>query len=92
MNTPQTNLATYNNDWYKPGAGIIKQTLWYFTNILIIKNRWNPFSGIRVFTLRIFGAKIGKGVNIKPAVNIKYAWNLEIGNHSWIGEVTKCRP
>ena len=26
------------------------------------------------------------GVVIKPGVNIKYPWKLEIGNHSWIGE------
>ena len=36
--------------------------------------------------LRAFGAKIGCGVNIKPCVNIKYPWNLEIGNYVWIGE------
>ena len=36
--------------------------------------------------LRIFGAKIGKGVIIKPAVSVKYPWNLEIGSHVWIGE------
>jgi len=36
--------------------------------------------------LRIFGAKIGKAVNIKPKVNIKYPWLLKIGDHSWIGE------
>jgi putative colanic acid biosynthesis acetyltransferase WcaF len=36
--------------------------------------------------LRTFGAKIGRGVNIKPGVNVKYPWNLEIGNYAWIGE------
>jgi putative colanic acid biosynthesis acetyltransferase WcaF len=45
-----------------------------------------PFSPFKVFLLRIFGAKIGKGVNIKPKVNIKYPWNLTIGDYSWIGE------
>ena len=32
------------------------------------------------------GAKIGKGVFIKPSVNIKYPWNLTIGDDTWIGE------
>lgn len=36
--------------------------------------------------LRLFGAKVGKGVIIKPGVNIKYPWNLEIGDYTWIGE------
>ena len=36
--------------------------------------------------MRLFGAEIGKGVVIKPSVNIKYPWKLKIGNHSWIGE------
>lgn len=49
-------------------------------------NPLNPFSGLKVFLLRIFGAKVGKGVVIKPNVNIKYPWLLEIGDHTWIGE------
>jgi putative colanic acid biosynthesis acetyltransferase WcaF len=46
----------------------------------------NPFSCLKVFLLRLFGAKIGKGVNIKPSVNIKYPWRLTVGDYSWIGE------
>jgi putative colanic acid biosynthesis acetyltransferase WcaF len=49
-------------------------------------NPLNPFSGLKVFLLRLFGAKVGKGVVIKPNVNIKYPWLLEIGDYTWIGE------
>jgi len=45
-----------------------------------------PLMGCKRMLLRVFGAKIGKGVVIKPGVNIKYPWFLKIGNHSWIGE------
>jgi putative colanic acid biosynthesis acetyltransferase WcaF len=51
-----------------------------------MQNRMNPFSGLRVLVLKIFGAKIGTGVVIKPNVNIKYPWKLEMGNNIWIGE------
>ena len=30
--------------------------------------------------------QIGKGVVIKPSVNIKYPWKLIVGDHVWIGE------
>ena len=45
-----------------------------------------PFSGMKVFLLRAFGAVVGDRVIIKPCVNIKYPWKLKIGNDSWIGE------
>lgn len=45
-----------------------------------------PGSKLRVFLLRLFGAKIGGRVVIKPRVQIKYPWKLSIGDNSWIGE------
>ena len=36
--------------------------------------------------LRIFGAKIGKGVLIRPSVKTVYPWKLSIGDHSWVGD------
>ncbi len=79
-------LNDYDNSWYNTGAGSLKRLVWYFTNILFFINPLNPFSGIKVGLLRLFGAKIGMGVNIKPCVNVKYPWLLEIGNYTWIGE------
>jgi len=81
----KVNLVAYNNSWYKPGNSI-KRLLWYFANELVLKNTLIPFSFPRKFILQIFGAKIGKGVVIKPGVNIKYPWYLEIGDHCWLGE------
>ena len=80
--------SIYNNDWYKKqiGAGKIKQVLWYFINILFFINPVFTGSGIKRFWLRLFGAKIGNGVVLKPAINIKYPWKLSIADHSWIGE------
>jgi len=82
----QTNLSQYDNAWYQPGGTASKRLLWYFLNLLFFKNRWNPLSGLKISLLRLFGAKVGAGVMIKPDVNIKYPWLLEIGDHCWIGE------
>lgn len=82
----KTDLSRYDNSWYDPGAGVVKRTLWYFVNALFMMNHLNPVSGLKVWLLRAFGAKIGKGVVIKPGVNVKYPWLLSIGDYSWIGE------
>lgn len=82
----KTDLSRYDNSWYNPGGRTLKRILWYFTNVLFFINPFNPCSAIKVRLLRMFGAQIGKGVVIKPSVNIKYPWNLSIGDYTWIGE------
>lgn len=50
--------------------------------------RWSPrpFFGWRRFLLRLFGAKIGRRVNVYSSVVITMPWNLEIGDWSSVGE------
>jgi putative colanic acid biosynthesis acetyltransferase WcaF len=81
----KVDLASYNNNWYKPGSAI-KRFIWYYINLLFFKSGIFPFYGIKTFLLKLFGAKIGKNVLIKPHVNIKYPWLLQLGNNIWIGE------
>lgn len=80
------DFSAYDNSWYTPGASSLKRLLWFFVNALVIQSHVNPSSGVRVRLLRMFGAKIGAGVVIKPGVNIKYPWHLQIGDQVWIGE------
>lgn len=82
----QVQLDQYDNSWYHPGAGPVKRILWFILNALFFINPLNPLSGLKVGLLRLFGAKVGQGVIIKPGVNIKYPWLLEVGDHVWIGE------
>lgn len=80
------NLANYDNQGYDPGAGIVKRAIWYVVNAQLIRSWFVPISSVKCTILRLFGAKVGKGVVIKPRVNIKYPWYLVIGDHVWIGE------
>lgn len=79
-------LHKFNNNWYNPGKNKLILLLWYFVNVIFINSYFIPISSLKVFILKLFGAKIGKGVVIKPKVNIKYPWKLEIGDYTWIGE------
>lgn len=45
-----------------------------------------PLWGWRRFLLRIFGAKIGRGVHVFPTVRITMPWNLSVGDESAIGD------
>lgn len=81
-----TDLSTFNNNWYNPGKNAFFRLTWYLVNIMFIKSSF-PFNSIKISLLRLFGATIGNNVVIKPHVNIKYPWNLVIGNNVWIGEL-----
>lgn len=80
------DLTQFDNSCYSPGRSRLVIAIWYFVNVLFLKNPLNPSSKFKVVLLRLFGAKVGVGVNLKPSINIKYPWNLEIGDYSWIGE------
>ncbi|MBW4890095.1 putative colanic acid biosynthesis acetyltransferase [Mucilaginibacter sp. HMF5004] len=82
----KTDLSSYNNAWYNPGASFLKRTIWFYVNAVVFKTSLIPSNGLKAILLRMFGAKIGKGVELKPCINIKYPWFLEVGDFVWIGE------
>ncbi len=81
----KTQLSSFNNDWYDPGASFFKRACWYCFNSVFFCSRF-PFNGFKIFLLRLFGARVGRGVVIKPGVNIKSPWLLTVGDYVWIGE------
>jgi putative colanic acid biosynthesis acetyltransferase WcaF len=44
------------------------------------------FYAWRRFALRLFGARIGKDVLIRPGVRVTYPWKLVVGDNCWIGD------
>jgi putative colanic acid biosynthesis acetyltransferase WcaF len=80
-----TDLSRYDNRWYKPGPRW-KIIAWFLISPVFI-NSYLPIPvAFKRLVLRIFGAKIGSNVTIKPKVNIKYPWLLSVGSNVWIGE------
>ena len=45
-----------------------------------------PLFGFRRVLLRLFGAKVGRHVNISNTATVYFPWNLEVGDWSAIGE------
>lgn len=81
----QVDLGKFSNIWYKPGSRL-KRIIWYLINVTFFKSSIPYPYQLKVIFLKLFGAKIGRGIVIKPNVNIKYPWFLEVGNNVWIGE------
>ncbi len=83
----QTQLKKkFDKKSFKAGASSIKIFCWYFISLLFFKSALMPISTVLVFILKLFGAKIGKDVRIKPYIYIHYPWRLSIGDYSWLAE------
>ena len=68
------------------GANVLKVQCWWLVDFLFLKLSPQVMYAWRRFLLRLFGAKIGKNVIIRPSVTITYPWKVSIGDHSWIGD------
>ncbi|MBF2051456.1 MAG: hormogonium polysaccharide biosynthesis acetyltransferase HpsU [Leptolyngbya sp. IPPAS B-1204] len=80
------DLRHYDQSWFdrgRPGAVIL---LWWLVQAIVFPLTPHAAHRWRVAVLRLFGAKIGQGVSIRPTARITYPWNVSIGDYSWIGD------
>ena len=80
------NLKTFKVPKDFRGKSKIIVQLWWIVEKTFFAMSPQVFYGWRRFLLRLFGAKIGKGVLIRSSVRITYPWKVFIGNYSWVGE------
>jgi len=45
-----------------------------------------PAYGWRRGLLRLFGARIGAGVLVRPTARVTYPWKVALADHAWIGD------
>jgi putative colanic acid biosynthesis acetyltransferase WcaF len=68
------------------GRGVVTVQLWWLIQSTLFGLSPQFMYKWRNFLLRLFGAKIGRGVVIRPSVKVTYPWKLSIGDYSWIGD------
>lgn len=78
-------LKDYANPQFSRGRSRLSEAAWIAVQWLFVSS-WVPGSAHRRWLLELFGARIGRGVVIKPRVRVTFPWRLAIGDHSWIGE------
>lgn len=82
---PVIDLARAGKGNYVAQRGVFVQALWFVLEACVVNNKLNPSSALRVALLRAFGAKIGRGCRFVHPVRVKAPWNLQIGDHCWVG-------
>jgi len=78
------SLDGFTGRGYDRGRSLPIQILWLMSRGLLMK-WWCP-NAVRVLALRLFGAKIGARVIVRPSARITYPWKVAIGDHAWIGD------
>jgi putative colanic acid biosynthesis acetyltransferase WcaF len=73
---------------FRGRSAVIVQLWWIVQSTLF---SWSPqvMYGWRRWLLRLFGAKIGAHVLIRPGVRVTYPWKLKIGDYVWVGDRTE---
>jgi putative colanic acid biosynthesis acetyltransferase WcaF len=79
------DLARAGKGNYVARRGKLVQAAWYVLETCVLDNRLLPFSALRAALLRGFGAKVGRGCRLVHPLRVKAPWNLEIGDHCWLG-------
>ena len=83
---PLINLQTYDQtsfDRGRPGWIIL---LWWLLQAIVFPLTLHSAHAPRVALLRLFGAKVGRRVSIRPTARFTYPWKISIGDNSWIGD------
>jgi len=63
-----------------------KVQLWWLVSATLFRLSPQVLYGWRRQLLRLFGARIGRNVIIRPSCQVTYPWKLTIGDYSWIGD------
>jgi putative colanic acid biosynthesis acetyltransferase WcaF len=83
---PALDLASFDNANFDRGAARWVELLWLVVRGIFFFSRIPLPSAVKVFWLRAFGAKVGRGVVVRSRVNVTFPWRLECGDYSWIGD------
>ncbi len=62
------------------------RAIWMIVGRPIFRMSFHNWYGFRAAILRLFGAKVGKGVAIRPTANIEVPWNLDIEDDATVGD------
>lgn len=82
---PVTKLKLSTARQRKQPYSLFYEGVWRIVEWLFVSNQLQVLTIMRVWSLRLFGAKIGVDCIIRPC-RVQHPWNLTISDRCWIGE------
>jgi putative colanic acid biosynthesis acetyltransferase WcaF len=64
----------------------LRRVAWMFARTFLFRPSFHNWYAWRRLLLRLFGAKIGNGVRVRPSANIEMPWNLDLADGVVIGD------
>jgi putative colanic acid biosynthesis acetyltransferase WcaF len=61
------------------------QCLWPYLGAPFVSSSWIASSTLKVWMLRLFGARVGRGVTVSSGLQVKCPWHLTVGDYSSLG-------
>ncbi|ABO59415.1 putative colanic acid biosynthesis acetyltransferase [Burkholderia vietnamiensis] len=86
VNRQYQDLSTFSVPVGFRGRSAAVVQLWWICQKTLFHTSPQFMYGWRRFLLRLFGARIGRGVLIRPTVTVTYPWKVVFGDHSWVGD------
>ena len=83
---PMVDLSKYDQSNFDRGRASWVVIVWWLVQAVAFPLSLHNFNGFRCWLLRLFGAKIGKNVIVRPTARFTYPWKVTIGDHSWVGD------
>jgi putative colanic acid biosynthesis acetyltransferase WcaF len=85
-NDAWVDLRQYDQSWFDRGRPGWYMLVWWLVQAVAFPLTPHPLNEVRCQLLRLFGAKVGRGVLIRPTARFTYPWKVTIGDFSWIGD------
>jgi putative colanic acid biosynthesis acetyltransferase WcaF len=73
-NSSNIDLSVPDNSDLHRGAPLVVEALWYFFGLPLLRSSVITSSSFRCLLLRLFGARVGVGVYMKPGIRVKCPW------------------
>jgi acetyltransferase-like isoleucine patch superfamily enzyme/glycosyltransferase involved in cell wall biosynthesis len=64
----------------------VVRAIWMLVGRPVFRLSFHNWYGFRAWVLRLFGARIGRDVRVRPTVNVEIPWNLDIREGATIGD------